>query len=115
MAEPAEGSPTVNPHDLVLRYLRTAFTAVKSAFGPDFPCTGAGHGDMAYGEITYRGMGQLYPALRLGPGDVLCARAGYPLHKKIKKTNGAELAAQVFCWKDGEELAGILGSVCGDG
>ena len=70
MAEPAEGSPTANPHDLVLRYLRTAFTAVKSAFGPDFPCTGAGHGDMAYGEITYRGMGQLYPALRLGPGDV---------------------------------------------
>jgi 2,3-diketo-5-methylthio-1-phosphopentane phosphatase len=55
------------------------------------------------------GGGDLCPALRLGPGDLILARAGYPLHARLTSPAIAPLvAARVQAWADGRGMAAAI-------
>jgi len=71
------------------------------------PATGGG-GDGAGPRIVYvgDGSGDACPSLLLRPGDVVLARAGFPLAAAIEKHGGTR--ATVREWADGAELASLL-------
>jgi pyridoxal phosphate phosphatase PHOSPHO2 len=55
------------------------------------------------------GNGDLCACLRLGPGDVICAREGYPLLSTLRSAAVAPLVrARVVPWRDG---SGVLAAV----
>lgn len=64
-------------------------------------------GIVAGGRVVYVGDGanDFCPAMTLRSGDVVLARWGYPLARKL---SSAKPAAKVRCWKDGAELARLL-------
>jgi pyridoxal phosphate phosphatase PHOSPHO2 len=60
------------------------------------------------------GGGDVCACLQLGAGDVVFARAGFPLAKALQGRHAAALRAELRVWASGSELrAGLLAAAAG--
>ena len=102
------------PHGCALCPTNLCKGAVLDALGLSRGEGGGGSGDAAAAGccVIYcgDGGGDLCPALRLGSGDLILAREGFPLARRLRERAGTEAAAraEVVEWKDGAELAGRI-------
>jgi len=87
---------------------------VMDALGHSSAAGGAGGAARAPVVYVGDGGGDVCAALRLGPRDLVAARAGFPLDKALRTPEIAALhRARVETWGDGPSLRAVVGAFIG--
>jgi pyridoxal phosphate phosphatase PHOSPHO2 len=106
---PPPGCPRCPPNLCKGRVLEEELRPLAAAAAAAAAAGAAGGGGSAPGGDKWvyvgDGGGDLCPCLRLGAGDVILARRGWELHKRLQREAPA---ARVVAWEGGEDLAAAL-------